>query len=99
MGILHDTDSKNVDASGVPRVIEGKHVERLTDEQWDAIMARSGGIVFARTTPQHKLDIVRRCRALGAVVAVTGDGVNDAPAMRAAQCGVFRRGLEKEVGN
>lgn len=59
----------------------------LRDEDWRRIFERSTGTVFARTTPQNKLHIVEKCRALGAVVAVTGDGVNDAPAMRAANIG------------
>jgi sodium/potassium-transporting ATPase subunit alpha len=61
----------------------------LTDDEWRRIFDRPTGTVFARTTPQNKLYIVEKCRALGAVVAVTGDGVNDAPAMRAADIGVW----------
>jgi sodium/potassium-transporting ATPase subunit alpha len=68
-------------------IIHGSRIDALTDEQWRVILSKPG-VCFARTTPAHKLEIVRRCQELGNIVAVTGDGVNDAPALKQADVGV-----------
>jgi P-type Ca2+ transporter type 2C len=67
-------------------VTTGAELEGLQEQDWDEAVARSG--IFARVTPQQKLQIVDRLRASGHTVAVTGDGVNDAPALKAADVGI-----------
>ncbi|KAL2020915.1 hypothetical protein VTK56DRAFT_7802 [Thermocarpiscus australiensis] len=69
-------------------LLEGNHIARLTSDDWDVVCHQYQEIVFARTTPEQKLRIVNELRARHQVVAVTGDGVNDAPAMRAANVGI-----------
>jgi calcium-translocating P-type ATPase len=71
----------------VDRVITGEEIERLPADALRSLV-RADGVLFARTSPAHKLRIVSTLRDLGDVVAVTGDGVNDAPALKAADIGV-----------
>ena len=59
----------------------------MSDAQVDKILTGYKEIVFARTSPTQKLRIVEGCRRAEWVVAVTGDGVNDAPALRRANIG------------
>ncbi|KAL1916323.1 uncharacterized protein VTP21DRAFT_5940 [Calcarisporiella thermophila] len=68
-------------------VVHGEHIDALTDEQWDQIFAKDE-IIFARTSPRHKLEIVKRAQAMGHIVGVTGDGVNDSPALKKADLGI-----------
>ncbi|KAG5640771.1 hypothetical protein DXG03_007248 [Asterophora parasitica] len=68
-------------------VLEGKDIVQLSEAHWEVI-TRYEEIVFARTTPEQKLGIVNAFQKRDNVVAVTGDGVNDAPALKAADVGI-----------
>lgn len=70
-----------------PRIITGAELDTMSDEVLeDALYA--GEIIFARVAPEHKLKIVSAFKDRGEIVAVTGDGVNDAPALKKADIGV-----------
>lgn len=66
--------------------IEGKEINGLTDDELVSFVKKY--TVFARVTPEHKVRIVRAFQAAGKIVAMTGDGVNDAPALKLAHVGV-----------
>ncbi|QYX31427.1 cation-translocating P-type ATPase [Sphaerospermopsis torques-reginae] len=76
-------------ANGKPRIITGEQLGHLSDTQLRQIIHKhKTGLVFARVIPEQKLRLVTAYKTLGHIVAVTGDGVNDAPALRAANIGI-----------
>lgn len=68
-------------------VVLGSQLSTMTKEELKDLLTTKEEIVFARTSPQQKLSIVEAYQDLGSVVAVTGDGVNDAPALKKADIG------------
>lgn len=68
------------------RVITGLELDKLSDAQLDKKLDRID--IYARVEPHHKLRLVRAWQARGEVVAMTGDGINDAPAIKAADVGI-----------
>jgi len=69
-----------------PEVLEGKELETISDPELFGRVKQVS--VYARVSPQHKLRITQQLQKHGEVVAVTGDGVNDAPALKAAHIGI-----------
>ncbi|MFE5307207.1 cation-translocating P-type ATPase [Isoptericola sp. NPDC056605] len=83
MGIVHD--EVGPDGAG-PAVLTGAELEAMSTAQLRAVVQDVH--VYARTSPEHKIRIVSALQAHGEVVAMTGDGVNDAPALTQADVGV-----------
>ncbi len=78
---IHKADAK-------ARVISGHELAELSSDQLDEALNTYPEVVFARTTPEQKLLIVESNQRLGSIVAVTGDGVNDSPALKKADIGI-----------
>ncbi|PEQ10717.1 carbonate dehydratase [Novosphingobium sp. PC22D] len=68
------------------KVVTGAEIERMDDAELAAVVVEAD--VFARTSPEHKLRLVTALQSHGLTVAMTGDGVNDAPALKRADAGV-----------
>ncbi|OQV20867.1 Sodium/potassium-transporting ATPase subunit alpha [Hypsibius exemplaris] len=69
-------------------VVTGSMLKEMSSDQLDFVLRTHPELVFARTSPQQKLIIVEGVQRMGCIVAVTGDGVNDSPALRKADIGI-----------
>lgn len=79
-------DELGMTASGGRGAVTGAELDQMSDDELDGIV--DSVVVYARVSPMHKLKIVEALKRKGEIVAMTGDGVNDAPALKAADIGV-----------
>ncbi|MBT5016420.1 cation-translocating P-type ATPase [Candidatus Peregrinibacteria bacterium] len=89
-GITAAAIAKEIGMTGPnPLIVAGAELHRMTDKKLERLFRKhEGNIVFARVSPEHKLKIIKALKRRGEIVAMTGDGVNDAPALKRADIGV-----------
>ena len=87
-GLTAESIARNIGIVGSDdvRVVTGVELESMSEDDLKQVV--TGEVIFARVAPEHKLRVVSALQSLGHVVAVTGDGVNDAPALKKANIGV-----------
>ncbi len=82
---------------GTPRVVSGEEIDAMPDRELDSVLEDEAELIIARSSPETKLHVVDALRSRGHTVAMTGDGVNDAPALRRADIGVAMGASGTEV--
>ncbi|MFA0833170.1 MAG: cation-translocating P-type ATPase [Methanobacterium formicicum] len=70
------------------RIVKGKELDQMSDEEVKEVLKGECNVIFARAVPEHKMRIASILESMDEIVAMTGDGVNDAPALRKADIGV-----------
>ncbi len=85
----------NLNSAVGKAVLRGDELDRMTEEQLAQAIGSTS--IFARTNPEHKMKIIRALQSRGDVVAMTGDGVNDAPALKKADIGISMGRLGTDV--
>jgi Ca2+-transporting ATPase len=87
LGMAIATPREHTASSNAVRpVLTGDDIDRMSDLELEAAIANTS--IFARTSPDHKMKIIRALQSRGDIVAMTGDGVNDAPALKKADIGI-----------
>jgi P-type Ca2+ transporter type 2C len=93
-GITASAIAKKIGMDNVDNIITGEMIDKLNDKQLQEAVKDVS--IFSRVIPEHKMRIVKALQANGEIVAMTGDGVNDAPALKQAEIGIAmgKRGSE-----
>ena len=96
-GLTATAVARQVGIARDPRVIYGADLDVMEEAELEAVLRDESELIVARSSPETKLRVVDALRAVGHTVAMTGDGVNDAPALRRADIGVAMGASGTEV--